>query len=109
MGKASKAKGFTVYFDKQNPKAEQIAVKWFERFQDRRPTELELHGIRSFTKADSDTLKELVFAVEDEKAVSDDIDSKQETIEMDADADADAQTTDEVSVSSVVTKKKSTA
>lgn len=103
--KASKAKGFTVYFDKQNPKAEQIAVKWFERFQDRRPTELELHGIRSFTKADSDTLKELVFAVEDEKAVSDDIDSKQETIEM----DADAQTTDEVSVSSVVTKKKSTA
>ena len=48
----------------------------------------------------------MVFAVEDEKAVSDDIDSKQETIEMDADAQ---QTTDEVSVSSVVTKKKSTA
>merc|ERR1711997_1162240 len=62
--KASKAKGFSVYFEKQNPKAEEMAVKWFQRFNPRTPTELELRGIRSFTKADNDTFKELVFDVE---------------------------------------------
>merc|ERR1712087_235004 len=35
--KASKAKGFSVYYEKPNAKAEEMAVKWFERFQDRRP------------------------------------------------------------------------
>lgn len=112
--KASKAKGFSVYFEKQNPKAEEMAVKWFERFNDRTPTELELHGIRSFTKADSDTLKELVFAVEAEReADNDDVDSKQETIDLEADqerdADADEEASEEVSVSALVTKAKSTA
>jgi len=106
--KASKAKGFSVYYEKPSAKAEEMAVKWFERFQDRRPTELELLGIRAFTKADSDTLKELVFAVEDEKAAmlamnDDDIDSKQETLEM------DTAMSEEVSVSAMVTKAKSTA
>jgi len=114
--KASKAKGFSVYFEKQNPKAEEMAVKWFQRFNHRTPTELELHGIRSFTKADNDTFNELVFDVEaeadaDNENVNDDVDSKQATIDLDADQqrDADEEASEEVSVSSLVTKATSTA
>jgi len=110
--KASKAKGFSVYFEKQNPMAEEMAVKWFHRFNHRTPTDLELHGIRSFTKADNDTFKELVFDVEaDTDNVNDDVDSKQATIDLDADQqrDADEEASEEVSVSSLVTKATSTA
>jgi len=114
--KASKAKGFSVYFEKQNPKAEEMAVKWFQRFNHRTPTTLELQGIRSFTKADTkDTFKELVFDVEadlaDDENVNDDVDSKQATIDLDADQrrDADEEASEEVSVSSLVTKATSTA
>merc|ERR1711997_1320094 len=105
----------SVYFEKQNPKAEEMAVKWFQRFNHRTPTELELRGIRSFTKADNDTFKELVFDVEANQE-NDDIDSKQETIDLDADMSTrrdanadDEEASEEVSVSSLVTKATSTA
>merc|ERR1719203_1106010 len=100
--KASQSKAFSVYFEKSDAAHnEEMAVKWFARFNDRAPTELELHGIRAFTKADSDTLRELTFAVE----AMDGVDSKQQTQELDADADA----SEEVSVSALVTKAKSTS
>lgn len=107
--KASQSKAFSVYFEKSNPeKNEVMAVKWFERFNDRRPTELELRGIRAFTQADTnDTLRELVFAVEDKAAQNeDDVDSKQQTEELDRDEDEEA--SEEVSVSALVTKAKAT-
>merc|ERR1712129_562737 len=62
-------------------------------------------------KADSDTFKELVFDVEANENVNDDVDSKQATIDLDADQqrDADEEASEEVSVSSLVTKATSTA
>jgi len=102
--KTSQSKAFSVYFEKTNPQQNEVmAVKWFERFNERTPTDLELHGIRSFTKADSDTLREMVFAIEDETetgAGTDD--SKRQDMQV------DEETSEEMSVTALVTKAKST-
>merc|ERR1711971_1339859 len=49
--KKKSAAQFNVYFDDKSNK--ETALKWFERFNNRKPSELEMSGIEQFIGADS--------------------------------------------------------
>jgi len=62
--KKKSAARFNVYFDDKslNQNAE-TALKWFERFNNRKPTTLEMSGIESFLQTDESELIECEFEV----------------------------------------------
>jgi hypothetical protein len=65
--KKKTAARYNVYFDSASKsdedKNEKQAMKWFQRFNNRKPTELELAGIRQFIKADKSQLTECEYEV----------------------------------------------
>merc|ERR1712048_1224901 len=60
--KKKDAARFNVYFDDKEVKTE-TALKWFERFTNRKPTKLEMSGIESFIRTDKSELIECEFEV----------------------------------------------
>jgi len=65
--KKKTAARYNVYFDSASKsdedKNEKQALKWFARFNNRKPTELELAGIQQFIKADKSQLTECEYEV----------------------------------------------
>lgn len=63
--KKKNAAKFNVYFgDKSEAnKTEKQAVTWFERFNNRKPSDIELNLIKQFVKSDADELKEYEFDI----------------------------------------------
>jgi len=64
--KKKSAARYNVYFDdkqKNSSKNEKMAIKWFKRFNNREPTELELGGIKQFIAADKSQLTECEYEV----------------------------------------------
>jgi len=60
--KKKDAARFNVYFDDKEVNTE-TALKWFERFTNRKPTQLEMSGIESFIRTDKSELIECEFEV----------------------------------------------
>merc|ERR1711902_341042 len=60
--KKKDAARFNVYFDDKEVNTE-TALKWFERFTNRKPTKLEMSGIESFIRTDKSELIECEFEV----------------------------------------------
>merc|ERR1711997_788597 len=60
--KKKNAARFNVYFDDKEVNTE-TALKWFERFTNRKPTQLEMSGIESFIRTDKSELIECEFEV----------------------------------------------
>merc|ERR1712154_540866 len=60
--KKKDAARFNVYFDDKEVNTE-TALKWFERFNNRKPTKLEMSGIESFIRTDKSELIECEFEV----------------------------------------------
>jgi len=65
---------YNVYFDDKSVENEEAAIKWFARFNNRKPSAIELKRIQSFVKHDKSKLIECEYDVED----SDDIKSTEE-------------------------------
>jgi len=63
--KKKSAARFNVYFDDKaiNEQNTETALKWFERFQNREPTKLEMIGIEQFIQTDKSKLIECEFEV----------------------------------------------
>jgi len=62
--KKKSAARFNVYFDdKSLDQSAETALKWFERFNSRKPTSLEMSGIESFLQTDKSELIECEFEV----------------------------------------------
>merc|ERR1711951_197278 len=80
------AKRFNVYFEKSKysqKEAEEIAIKWFNRFNKREPAEEELSKIRSFIEKDAD-LEEQEFMVGGKTLNFQDIDADDDLKEMES-------------------------
>merc|ERR1712154_384737 len=60
--KKKSAARFNVYFDEKSGDTE-TALKWFNRFQNRKPTKLEMRGIEQFIQTDKSELIECEFEV----------------------------------------------
>jgi len=54
---------YSVYFDDKQEKNEDAAIKWFARFNNRKPTAMELKRIQQFVKHDKSELIECEFDV----------------------------------------------
>merc|ERR1712244_112601 len=60
--KKKSAARFNVYFDEKSGDTE-TELKWFNRFQNREPTKLEMRGIEQFIQTDKSELIECEFEV----------------------------------------------